>query len=391
MVNDKLVRKFKDEAVAVYEIENNTMPKVDIDFKKYVVSTRCTRDLMNYPEIINCDFTNLMVNGLTNALKGINLLERLSCINSKTVNVYHILRGGLNFEVRNALKKAFGYKWHSSSYLSSQRVLKEGKFEISENYYRKFILPDEATVYTADIIASGGSLNNGIEYLYKYVKNRNSKLKNMVFITIGCVEAEKILEKWHNTLKENFPDYEKTILIYLEGRFGLANDNTKLYNSLPETDLLKSFKDDALITPEFEHSQFEKMIIGLEACVIYDGGKKGFEPVNHIKDIIEFWEKQHKTAIEKELTLWEEYNNRFPLDMYFENINSALKGNFDKLIKNKNDYWTGISEEEYKKLFYKFLWLWSDERIVSAKKPGSFVKVCEKKLDYLKSLIFHTE
>lgn len=388
MNHDKLIRRFKDEAVAVYEIDSGVTIK---DFNKYVVSTRNTRDLMNYPEIINCDFTNLMVNGLTNALKGINLLEKLSCINSKSVNVFHILRGGLNFEVRNALKKAFGYKWHSSSYLSSQRVLKEGKFEISENYYRKFILPEDATVYTADIVASGVSLNNGLEYLYKYVENKKYKLKNMVFITIGCIEAEKILEKWHTLLKNNFPEYEKTYLIYLEGRFGLANDNTKLYNCLPETDLLKSYKNDALITPEFEHSQFEKMIIGLEACAIYDGGKKGFEPVNHIKDIIEFWEKQYETAQNKNLNLWEEYNSRFPLDMYFADIKTCKKGSYEKLISAKQNYWTGITEEEYKKLYEKFLWLWSDSRVTAAQQPGSFIKVCKKKLDYLKSLIYHTE
>jgi hypothetical protein len=128
MNKEKLIRKFKDEAVAVYLLEHE---KGSNDFRRYVVSTRDTRDLMNYPEIINCDFTNLMQNGITNALKGINILEGLSTINSKSVNVYHILRGGLNFKVRDALKKAFGYKWHSSSYISSQRVLKEGRFEIS--------------------------------------------------------------------------------------------------------------------------------------------------------------------------------------------------------------------------------------------------------------------
>lgn len=387
MIEAKLVRRFKDEAVAVYEVDDN---KVVEGFKKYVVSTRNTRDLMNFPEVINCDFTNLMLNGLTNALKGLNHIEKLSCISSKNVNVYHILRGGLNFEIRNALTKAFGYKWHSSSYLTSQRVLKEGKFEISENYYRKFIIPDNATIYTADIVASGVSLDNGIEYLYNYVENKKYRLKNMIFITIGCEVAENILEKWHNVLKSKFPDYEKTILIYIEGRFGLANQLTNLYNKLPETDLLKSYKDDALITPEFEHSQFEKMIIGLEACVIYDGGKKGFEPVNHIKDIIEFWEKQLNTAQEKNLSLWEEYNKRFPLDMYFNDLSEGIVGDYNSLMENKKNYWVGISEEEYKKLFSKFLWLWSENRIKNAKVPGSFANVCKKKLDYLKSLIYHS-
>jgi len=381
---EKLIRKFKDEAVAVYLVEGEKGVK---DFKRYVVSTRDTRDLMNYPEIINCDFTNLMQNGVTNALKGINILEGLSTINSKSVNVYHILRGGLNFKVSDALRKAFGYKWHSSSYLSSQRVLKEGKFEISEDYYRKFIIPDNATVYTADIVASGVSLNHGIEYVNNYLKSKNFKLKNIIFITIGCIEAEKVLLKWHMIFKESFPAYEKTILVYLEGRFALATKNTPLHHFLPDTDLLKNYKLGALLTPEFEHTQFDRVIIGLEGCTIYDGGKKGFEPVNHIRDVLDFWEKQLETAESGNLSIWEEYNARFPLDMYFSDINQLTIGNPAVLEKNKTKFWQGLAKDEYAKLYGKFKWLWSDERINAARVLGSFSQVCQKKIKYLKSLI----
>ena len=386
-MSDKLVRRFKSEAVAVYSITEEATGNQDKSFKRYVVSTRNTRDLMNYPEVINCDFTNLMQNGITDALKGINILDRLSCISSKSVNVCHILRGGLNFKVRDALKKAFGYKWHSSSYISSQRVLKEGKFEVSEDQYRKFIIPDKATLYTADIVASGVSINHALEFIHSYLKKMNHRLKNMVFITIGCIEAEKVLKKWHEIFKKDNPEYENTYMIYLEGRFALADRDTPLRNVLYDTDLLKSYKIGALLSPEYEHSQFERTIIGIEGCAIYDGGKKGFEPVNHIKDIMEFWEKQLKVAERENLSLWDEYNARFPLDMYFEDIESGKEGNPDILMRKKSEYWENIPKEEYVKLYKKFKWLWSDERIRMAKQPGSLAPVCEKKIKYLTSLI----
>jgi hypothetical protein len=349
---ERLVRKFKDEAVSVYMIDGG---QEDSDFKRYVVSTRDTRDLTNHPEIINRDFANLMQNGVTNALKGINVLEGLSAINSKTVNVYHILRGGLNFEVRDALRKAYGYKWHSSSYISSQRVLKEGRFEISEDYYRKFVIPDNVTIYTADIVASGVSLNHGIDYINKYLQSQKLHLKNMVFITIGCVETEKVLSKWHKLFKKSFPGFERTFIIYLEGRFGLATKETPLRNCIYDTDLLKSYKLGALLSPEYEHSQFDRMIIGLEACAIYDGGKKGFEPVNHIKDVLEFWEKQQETAQSNNLTLWEEYNARFPLDMYFSDIDRLALGDAAVLARNKAPFWEGLTMDEYKIKYLKSL------------------------------------
>ena len=326
MKSDYLRRQFKDEAVSLYSIESDTESSV---LSRYVVSTSDTRNMLNFPEIVNSDFTNLMKNGITNALKGLNNIKHLSRINSKQVNVYHILRGGLNFEMRNALHKAFGYKWHSSSYISSQRHEKDGEFTITDDSYRKFQIPDNATVYSADIVASGASLDNSLHFLDNYLTTENLKIKNFVFVTIGCSKAEDVLEKWDLNFKKNHPEYDKTILIYIEGRFALGDKKLPLYNVLPNTDLLKNYRFGALLTPEFEFSQFEKMIIPLEACAIYDGGKKSFEPVQHIMDVLEFWEKQEKAAAAQSLSLWDEYNARFPLDMYLiPESNSAL----DKLV-----------------------------------------------------------
>jgi hypothetical protein len=384
MANEMLVRGFKDEAVGVYLIDP---PLADPTFCRYVVSTRHTRDLMNHPEIINCDFTNLMENGVTNVLKGLNMVERLSTIPSKTVNVYHILRGGLNFGVREALRKAFGYKWHSSSYISSQRVLKEGRFEISEDTYRKFLVPNNATVYFGDIVASGISLDNGVHYLASYMERTGLALRNLVFVTIGCIEAERVLLKWHREFKSRYPGYERTILVYLEGRLALAGDETPLANSLKDTDLLKSYKLGALLSPEFEGSQFERMIVGLEGCAIYDGGKKSFEPVNHIRDVLEFWEKQNHSAARLRMTLWDEYNARFPLDMYFSDIRGFVPGNPEKLATAKAVQWRGLETDEYRKLYSQFERLWSPDRVRAAQAQGSLAQVCSKKISYLKSLV----
>ena len=386
--DDYLVRKFKDETAAIYSIENDDKKST---INRYVVSTRDTRNMMNFPEIINCDFTALMRNGITNALKSLNHLEKLSVINSRNVNVYHILRGGLNFQLRDVLRKAFGYKWHSSSYISSQRVKEGVEFVISEDTYRKFEVPDNATVYSADIVASGVSLDNSLVYLQKYMETKDLKLKNFVFITIGGKRAEEVLEKWDRKFREAHPEYEKTIMIYLEGRFALGSRSTPLANVLPDTDLLRNYKFGALLSPEFEHSQFEKMIIALEGCAIYDGGKKAFEPINHIIDVLEFWEKQEKYAEEQDVSLWDEYNARFPLDMYIDIDGDEISTSYMKLKKSKEKYWKGVSDDEYQRLYNRFSWLWTKERIKSSMQKGSLKGVCEKKILYLNSLFKASE
>ncbi|MDA3941173.1 MAG: hypothetical protein PF693_17995 [Spirochaetia bacterium] len=91
MKGDFLKRQFKDEAVSLYSIESTEKDSV---LKRYVVSTSDTRNMLNFPEIVNSDFTDLMKNGVTNTLKVLNNIEHLSRISSKHVNVYHILRGG---------------------------------------------------------------------------------------------------------------------------------------------------------------------------------------------------------------------------------------------------------------------------------------------------------
>jgi hypothetical protein len=384
MEHEKLVRKYKDELVSVYSIAGQNRDPSGIE--RYAVSTRFTRDFMNFPEIVNIDFTRNMKRGIAAALSGINHLEGLSKIDSRTVNVYNILRGALNFQVPSALNRAYGYKWHSSSYISSQRVLKEGRFEISDDYYRKFIVPDNATIYSADIVASGNSLDNALKYLDAYMQTNNISLRNFVFFTIGCVEASRIMNKWHRHFKKNYPDYERTILCYIEGRFSLASEDTPLLNSKEDTDLLRNYKLGALLTPEYEFSQFEKLIIALEACVIYDGGKKGFEPVNHIKEIQGFWEKQLACAEEEDRSLWEEYNARFPLDHYFKDIQNFKEGSFELLMENKQNYWEGLAEDEYRKLYERFKLLWGSKRISRAKEKGSFAHECRKKIKYLSSL-----
>ena len=184
--------------------------------------------------------------------------------------------------------------------------------------------------------------NHGFEYIDSYLESQGFELENMIFITIGCIEAERVLQKWHNIFKKKHPGFKNSVLIYLEGRFGLAVKGTPLRNYLYDTDLLKNYRLGALLSPEYEHSQFEKMIIGLEACSIYDGGKKGFEPVNHIKDVLEFWEKQLATAGAEDLSLWDEYNSRFPLDMYLADIGKQKKGS-PGLLKEKKSFYSSVA------------------------------------------------
>ena len=68
-----------------------------------------------------------------------------------------------------------------------------------------------------------------------------------------------------------------------------------------------------------------------------------------------------------------------------EDLSAA--GSYTALRKGKEPFWNGVSDREYQRLFNKFRWLWTDERIESARKKGSLAKACDKKIKYLKSLL----
>ncbi len=386
-----LCKRFKNEACAVYEImgkDEQGQPRRSSPLIRYVISTNGTRNLLNFPEILNRNFTDDMVKGLTHALIGIDRLQDLSTIPSRNVNVFHLLRGGLNFRLVRALRDAFGYKWHSSSFVSSQRVRKGDGFDVEEDAYRKFVVPEQATIYTGDIVATGVSIDNALNFLFNYLKRHDVCLHNFILVTIGCGEAEPVLERWHRVFQEEFEGYERTILVYIEGRFAMADQATPIATKLPQTDLLRNYKLGSLHTPEFEYSQFEKVMIPLEGCIIYDGGKKAFEPINHLKEIRNFWHKQYQWARQSHVSLWDEYNSRFPLDPYFEDIGSLEPGSHELLKRRRSEMWWGLSDREYEHLFRRFRWLWTDARLKDAMEPDSFQAICRKKLQYLDSHLY---
>ncbi len=385
-VPEVLCRRFKNEAVAVYQIMGLDEHQVPVDnspLRRYVVSTSGTRKLMNFPEIVSRNFAEEMEKGLSSAFIGIDRIETLSTIPSRQVNVFTILRGGLNFRLGRVLRNSFGYKWQSASFVSSQRVRVGETFDVEEDAYRKFVVPEDPTIYSGDIVATGVSLDSALGYLYRYLVQHAIQLENFVFVGLGCREAEPVLERWHARFKDAFRKYDRTLVVYLEGRFGLADESTPLRVRHPNTDLLRSYELGSLHTPEFEYSQFERVIIPLEGCTIYDGGKKSFEPIHHLEEVREFWKEQYRLACSEDLTLWDEYCRRFPLAHYFKDPEMLELGSPELLAERRSGMWRGLGMGDYAHIFQRFRWLWTDERLASARKPGSFRTICEKKLQDL--------
>jgi hypothetical protein len=255
------------------------------------------------------DFTLLLRRAVEKILLLLKAPMHFRGLNDSNAHVFNLLRGGLNFGLREALYNAYGLVDTSSSFMTSERRrTQEGRWEIAEDQYQKFSLPKDATIFCGDITATGSTAVNGLLRLATVAKNSGLPIRRFVFFTIGCHKAEKVLEQVHTFCRGAFRGYDKTILVYIEGKFHLADSRTDVSIKIQGTDLLRH---PALLAPEFLRSQFDSVTAPMERCAIYDGGTRSFNVVDYVEDVAGYWRQVARLA-GRGVTLKDYLEERFP-------------------------------------------------------------------------------
>jgi hypothetical protein len=234
----------KSPAAAWYVVDGDHRGHVE----RYVVSTPDSRRICNEADLLGVEFNLALQEAMTGALEQAPFAPWLQGQPEAGVCVVNFLRGGLNFELRRALHAAYGFNRHSSAFMSSQRQRVDGRWSVREDMYRKLDIPTDAVLVLGDVVATGVTLDNGFDVLIDHVVAIGSSLRGMVLFTIGCHKAEKVLERADAKARAAFPDaYERTAVVYLEGKFRLVDSKTDLRIGIPGTDLLRP---GALLPPE---------------------------------------------------------------------------------------------------------------------------------------------
>ncbi len=275
---------------------------------RYVSTSAESRSICNDPFVTGFEYTSKLQQSSTVALQllkegGVDFGEERKAV------VFNILRGGLNYGLRAALHDAFDWNNHSSAFISSQRAQDEkGEWYITENRYQKVYLPDDAHIIFGDVVATGVSLEHAILQLVDIAKEQQKNVKSMTFFTIGGSRSEEIMEKVDGACREAFTDFEGLRVIYFEGVFGVAQENSELQIALGGTDLLRS---PALMAPEFIESQAEELSYPIERCTIYDAGSRAFHIEEYLEDVTDYW-SQVRGLAENGTTLAAYVQERFP-------------------------------------------------------------------------------
>ncbi len=334
---------------------------------RYVVSTPQSRKICNSPEILGCDYTNALREAVTSALIEAPFRAVFDQSRQSQVSVLSFLRGGLNFGLRDALHDAYGLNSHSSSFMSSQRYRVDGRWEIREDRYRKLRLPPGAVLVTGDVVATGVTVAHGLEVVIDHLRNIGSSISQIVFFTVGCHKIEKVLEAIEPQLREAFPDYIGSHVVYLEGKFHLVDSRTELRIGLPGTDLIRR---DALLAPEFEASGLDRPSNLLERCNIYDAGSRAFDIPDYTRDVVDYWKSVAEFA-RGGLTLGEAITERWPASEYKDRAS---------FFATKNATWRGIDHDFLERLFVRHQRFWSEEVGDNNNSSAALEVLCEERI-----------
>lgn len=197
---------------SIYRIEDEKQEHVN----RLIVSSPETRAICNDTTVLGVDYTRKLSRACSNVLKSLQQEEIISFQENKTI-VFNILRGGLNFGLREAIADAFDWNMHGSSFISAQRARRNPDSEewhIIESDYQKVYMPPSAQIVIGDVVATGTSLEFGLEALVKQAELNNTNIESILFFTIGGKRTEEILEKVDALCRNKFEGFKSTTLLH---------------------------------------------------------------------------------------------------------------------------------------------------------------------------------
>ena len=274
--------------------------------ESYVATTPGTRAICNDPTVAGVRYTRLLREACTEILRAL-----APDVPESDAVVVNILRGGLNFGLRDALADAFGWNAHTTCFMSAQRARDSQDSEewhITENSYKKVYFPARASFFVGDVVATGTSLRYGLQELFGSAAEQKVDVRNLVFFTYGGPKALEILREVDARCRALFPEYGRTVLVYLEGCFQVPAPDTPLHVRLTGTDLIRL---GSLMAPEFVESQYEAPSYPIERCTIYDAGSRAFWVREYAEDVLGYW-RQNLQFANHGMTFADLLAERFP-------------------------------------------------------------------------------
>lgn len=275
-----------DSSSSLYKLENLSFLN---DY--YIISSIGTRKLMASPEVVGMDAYRAMVPATMTALKYLKGKDSRSL---NRVNILTILRGGLNYPVEECCHDC-GITVSDISFLSCERVKKDGVITGLDVKYKKLHTEPDATIVIGDIIASGETLSFCLDYVIDQFKAAGHNIRKIVFFTVGGSKAIGLMENFTAKIREQWNSFEGFECIFYEGMFTVREDNGVTGENTPNVDF--GWRG-GVISPEFREyvMDYEYAPALMEKCIIYDGGARRYSIGEHVCEVMDYWEKLKKVS-----------------------------------------------------------------------------------------------
>ena len=249
--------------------------------KYFIISNQGTRKLLASPEVIGYD-SYLAMCGATSDMLG---WLREKDMTGDSADIMTILRGGLNYPLEECCYRN-GIRVNNMDFISCERVIRNNQITGLDIRYTKLNAPKDITLMIGDIIASGETLARCIRYIIAEFKRLGGSIRRMVFFTIGGTRALELFEELTREFRFHWPEFEGITCIFYEGIFSAYKDKGVTGISWPQIDF---FWKDGVISPQFRSYVLSDDDALFEKCIIYDGGARRYEIMDHYKEVTEYW------------------------------------------------------------------------------------------------------
>ena len=298
-----IVPEFCDQGVDCYRL-------VGGDFRNeyYIVSEAETRKLMNHPEVVGYEVYTSLLNATSQMLYYLKEQHKIT-----SANILSILRGALNYPLEESCYKEH-IRVHDISFMSSERVFRDGQMTGLEIKYNKLTMVPNSTLMIGDIIASGETLVNCLRYVTENYRDHGAKLRNIVFFTIGGTRGIELLEQLTGEIREYWPDFEGFITVYSEGIFSCYEPGDTGVSGINRA-LIDFYWKGGIVAPAFRRQTLSMRDPLFEKCTIYDGGARRYEIHEHIEEVLEFWNGilERADIIDKQALIEEKLGHQLPI------------------------------------------------------------------------------
>ena len=248
----------------------------------FVVSGEGTRHLMGSPEVVGYESYLSMMPATTAVLRYFHDQGM-----ADEVDILTILRGGLNYPLEECCYKA-GVRVPNMNFISCERKIEDGVITGLDIKYEKLHIAKDITLMIGDIIASGDTLRLCLSQVVDRFRRRGGSLRKIIFFTVGGTKAIPLMERFTDSIRELFPDFEGFCCVFYEGIFSVYEDKGVTGINIPDIDF--GWRD-GIVSPEFRHYVLSFLEDALfEKCIIYDGGARRYEIPAHYEEVMEYWE-----------------------------------------------------------------------------------------------------